>query len=536
MIKHLKMPYKYKFLKDNLRLICFILLTPMLLVNCTSIERYNQKIDQPIPTEKLLKDVDYVQHKLEKLHPSLYKYISKDKLNAKFDSVRKEINVPMTSKEFYFLMSPVIASVRQGHMVLSTPLKKMAKKEQKRLLKSGTGPLSQFDFEWINYKLYVVKNRSKQESIKSGAEVISINQIPPQNIYNKYRDNYASDGFNTTYISRGFSKRFSNYLTNEIGINDSLKYVFKQNDSLKEIVIHRLTPQKKSSKVATEKATITEKKVVISKRDKRIYGYDETTKVFSKNLNYIKTDSSVAVLKIRDFSKGKFRKAYSEIFEKLNKNNTKTLVIDLRNNPGGRVNDVVNLYSYLTDKDFVMLQDAEVTSKTSLWKVGIFDKMPVITYPILAIFYPGYMAFTSLRTKKQDDGTYSYSLVGSKKKSCNPNNFKGKIYVIINGGSFSASCLLAATLKANAEVTFVGDETGGGFNSTVAGVLPILTLPNSKLPWRLGLMDIKTTNQTDVFGHGIFPDKEIIPTLQDKIDNKDPEMEWIMNDIKSKTN
>jgi len=93
--------------------------------------------------------------------------------------------------------------------------------------------------------LYVVKNRSKQEAIKSGAEVISINQIPPQNIYNKYRDNYASDGYNTTYISRGFSKRFSNYLTNEIGINDSLKYVFKQNDSLKEIVIHRLKPQKR---------------------------------------------------------------------------------------------------------------------------------------------------------------------------------------------------------------------------------------------------------------------------------------------------
>jgi len=75
------------------------------------------------------------------------------------------------------------------------------------------------------------------------------------------------------------------------------------------------------------------------------------------------------------------------------------LVIDLRNNPGGRVNDVVNLYSYLTDKDFVMLQDAEVTSKTSLWKVGIFNKMPMVTYPILAVFYPGYMAFSSLKTK-----------------------------------------------------------------------------------------------------------------------------------------
>ena len=61
------------------------LLTPLLLVNCVSIEQYNQKIDQPIPIEKLLKDVDFVQHKLEKLHPSLYKYISKDKLKSLLD-------------------------------------------------------------------------------------------------------------------------------------------------------------------------------------------------------------------------------------------------------------------------------------------------------------------------------------------------------------------------------------------------------------------------------------------------------------------
>ena len=116
------------------------------------------------------------------------------------------------------------------------------------------------------------------------------------------------------------------------------------------------------------------------------------------------------------------------------------------------------------------------------------------------------------------------------------NHFTGKIYVLINGGSFSASCLLSSTLKANKDITFVGEETGGGFNATVAGLLPVLSLPNSKLPLRLGLMDVKTSNQTDVFGHGIYPDKEIIPTIQDKIDNKDPEMEWILNDIKSKTN
>ena len=45
-------------------------------------------------------------------------------------------------------------------------------------------------------------------------------------------------------------------------------------------------------------------------------------------------------------------------------------------------------------------------------------------------------------------------------------------------------------------------------------------------------MDIQTINQTEIKGRGIFPDKEIIQTVEDKITNKDPELEWILNDVK----
>jgi hypothetical protein len=36
-------------------------------------------------------------------------------------------------------------------------------------------------------------------------------------------------------------------------------------------------------------------------------------------------------------------------------------------------------------------------------------------------------------------------------------------------------------------------------------------------------------------GHGIYPDHEITPTLQDKIEGKDPEVQWIINDLKCNT-
>ena len=521
-------------IKTVIKSIFLLPFVTLFLVGCTSVAEYNQNLDKTISKEKLLKDVDYVQHKLEKLHPSLYTYISKEVFNQKLDSVRTAIDKPLTSKEFFFLLSPVIASVRQGHMVLSPPFKKTETKELTRLTKLGAGPLSQFDLEWINYKLYVVKNKSNLKRITAGAEVISINQVPPQNIYNKYRNTYSSDGYNTTYIPRGFSKRFSTYFTNEMGINDSLAYVFKQNDSLISCVIHRQILEKK----AKVKTTVTEatkpKPLAEDKMKQRIYGYDAVTKTYSKTLSFVSKDSSIAILKVKDFSKGNFRKCYKEIFATLQQKEIKTLLLDLRNNPGGRVAEAVELYSYLTDKDFVMLQSAIVTSKTSLWKLGLFNKIPVVAYPFAAAFYPFYMGFSTLRTEKNQQGIYTYSLVGSQKRKFQPNHFSGKVYVLINGGSFSASCLLASSLKSNPMVTFVGEETGGGFNTTVAGLLPVLKLPNSKLPLRIGLMDVRTTNQTEVVGHGIYPDKEIIPTLSDRLENKDPEMDWIIKECISK--
>ncbi len=48
----------------------------------------------------------------------------------------------------------------------------------------------------------------------------------------------------------------------------------------------------------------------------------------------------------------------------------------------------------------------------------------------------------------------------------------------------------------------------------------------------MGLFDIQTISQTKVEGRGIFPDKEIIPTIEDKVTKKDPELEWILSDLK----
>lgn len=524
--------------KNFLRL-TLLMIASLFLTNCTSVEQFNKKLEQPIPAEKLQKDIDYTQRKLERYYPNLYGYISKEQLNYKFDSIRKVVSKPMTSKEFYFAISPVIASVRQGHMSMIPVSKRVSKKEAKRLKKSGDGPLSQFVFEWKAEKLYVVKSKSKKNKIEEGTEVVSVNETTPQHLFSKYRKSFTSDGFNSTFIRKSFGKRFSLFMTNEIGINDSLTYVFKKKDSLFTKVVSRNKPIVKTAVVKDSakiiaKTDVDKAKLKKEKKLKRIYGFDATSKEYIKTLKVVPSDSSVAVLKIKNFSQGRYYRVYDEFFDSIKKMNIKTLVIDIRDNPGGRVSDAVELYSYLTDKEYTILQPAEVTSKTSMWKWGAFRSAPKLAYPFLAAAYPIYMGFSYFKTTKNEDGKYYYKLVGSRPQKNSPNYFSGKVYVLINGGSFSAACIVASSLDSHPNVTFVGEETGGAYNGTVAGVMPVVTLPNSKISLRLGLMNIKTINQTDLDGRGIFPDKEIIPTLEDKISNKDPELEWILEDIKSK--
>jgi len=103
--------------------------------------------------------------------------------------------------------------------------------------------------------------------------------------------------------------------------------------------------------------------------------------------------------------------------------------------------------------------------------------------------------------------------------------------VIINGNSFSASALLSTHLKANKRAVFVGEETGGAYNGCVAGIYRIYEMPTSKLKIRMGLMQVEASYKQMPDGYGIMPDVEIIPTIEDRKQYIDPELNWIINDI-----
>lgn len=529
----------------------------LLLGACSPVKRINKLRTTPLSVHKLQKDIDFVEKKLKQKHPNYDLYTSKEAMAQKFDSVRKVVDHPMTPNEFFLVISPVVASVHQGHMTMLPLAKQFTPKEADAMKEAGKGPVSQFDYFWEDQKLYILNNHSTHKEIARGAEVVSIKGVRPQDIYAKYKNTFTSDGYNQTFLRKIFAKRLPAYLVEEIDINDSLPFVIRQNDSLRTTMIYRLKdtsvteePAKKIKPKIAQGATSPAVKDSIARQDsvskaaaltlaekkkeedenKMMYGYDKETKKFTRSLKFMGTDSSVAVVTIRQFMGGQFRKAYEHIFDSIQKQGSKTLILDIRDNPGGSAKEIVKLYEYLTDTQFVFYRPSEVASKTSMFRAGLFQRVPKFAYPFVALFYPYYVGDRFFRTHKRE-GRYYYNLYGTDKGNPKANHFDGKIYVLINGGCFSAACLLASELKTNPDITFVGEETGGDYNGTVAGVMPLYRLPHSRLPWRLGLMHIQPKHQVAEKGRGIFPDKEIIQTYEDKKTDKDPEMEWVLKQV-----
>jgi hypothetical protein len=518
------------------RTLFYILLCVLILEGCVSIDKFNAQLNVLRSTSDLKSDVDFAHHKLEKLHPVLYLYIAKKDLDYKFDSLKSSLTTPMTSKDFYFRLSPVIAAIKQGHTQLNPLTKKLKYKEQKVVNKSGTSPLSQFDYEIFDNKLYIVKNNSTDSTIKTGTELLTVDGIKPIEIITKYCKTFSSDGNNATFFPRKLGKGFPRYFYYEQGIEDSILCRLNFRDTIRTITLTRALSTKiagiKKTKDQLEKERILQRN---EKKKRKLLGYDPLKRIYSKLLTFPVKDSSVAVLKISDFMKGNYRKFYKKSFQLLDSLHTKTLILDLRDNGGGLVHDINNLYSYLADSSFHLINIPVVTSKTSLWHIGYYNNNPFWVQAIQTLFLPvlaGIDVFTYLKITKNADHTYRYAIRDSRVTHLKPHRFKGKVYVLINGGCFSATCVLSSNLKGSKRAVFVGEETGGAFNGCVAGILPVRTLPNSKLKIRFGLLEFQTPYNSTMVGRGIFPDKEIIPTIQDRINGNDPEIQWVLNDVK----
>ena len=514
----------------------FFLLS-VLLWNCKSVEKYNAKVTKKHSPVELQEDVDFAYSSLKKFHPNLYQYINKETLEYNFETLKKSLTKPLSSLAFYKKIAPVIVSIRQGHTSISSPHKLQTKKERK---KNGVckNIFRTLKFNTLNGKVYIEKGYGKDSLISKGIELLKIEGNDVASLLKSYQNLTTGDGYNTTFVPDITRKNIGSFYNKTNRFKDSIQITLKNKDSVFTKYLYVFDKKKdinkkgKKLKIEKKKRTKTEKKLVKKKRKERLkweykHDYKKFTKEVVRDFKFIeKDDKKVAFLKITNFTDGGYKEFYDEVFNKIDSAKTENLVIDLRDNTGGSLREIAYFYSYMTDKPYQFINPSKMV-KGRCWLYPRTHSRSSFVKSVSYLLFPVLKTIQLLKVKKIE-GVPHYVFKSSKiQKPKGKHNYKGKIYVLINAVSFSASSVLSTNLKATKRAFFVGQETGGAYNSTVAGNFVYAILPNSKENLRIGIMNIDTPYKKTPDGFGVKPDKQISITTLDK----DEQLNWVLKNI-----
>ncbi|MEE9349800.1 MAG: S41 family peptidase [Flavobacteriaceae bacterium] len=519
-----------------MRIVHFLLIFT-LFTSCHSVNKYNAQISKMHTVSELREDVDYAYKKLQRLQPNLYLYIDKKDLNYKFDSLKSSFSKPLSSRQLYLQLAPLVTSIRQGHTAIAPPFKEQTKKDLKQKGKRKN-PFRKFRFRKVNDKVYLVKNFGKDSSIYRGSELLKIEDKEVSEILNSIKHLLTGDGFNTTLVPEISSRYIGSFYLRKYGYKDSLQLTLNDRGRIYKKYVYAYPKKKqftKKEKPLKVKLTKEDKKVAKIKRKARKkweskHGYNKKTKELTRELRFIsnRTIPIVAYLKIRRFMNGNYERFYEDTFKRIDSAKAENLIIDLRYNGGGRLSEIGTLYSYLISNEHQFISNAKMTRNSS-WMYPLYHNNSFFKTALHSVLYPVALTIQFLKVKKENGASYFKFKNNKLKKPSEEYNYKGNIYVLINGASFSASSIISNNLQANKRAYFIGDETGGAYNSTVAGRMADVELPNSKVILYIGLMNLETPNKTLPDGFGVKPDKYIPTTTL----NTDEQMDWVLSYIKS---
>jgi Peptidase family S41 len=335
-------------------------------------------------------------------------------------------------------------------------------------LKDYYGQVKVFPAEllFIHHKAYIFCCKQNQTLTK--AEVLSINKVGMSEILRKMYTYMSSDG---AILSRKDWELPDNFLFlyNELyGHKDSFAITYRTLDGREGVAILKAE---------------TIKNISCGNPFPRPNRY--------LSLNY--QPGNIAVLTVRTFFDGflqqtgeNFAAFMDSAFKALGERKIDRLLIDLRNNQGGNDGNGELLYAHLTRHPFRYYESQET----------ITEKFSEDSHP-------------NLRVQQPSECSYS-----------------GKVYILINGRSFSATAEFAALARSAGRGVFIGEETGGGYYGDVSGDDQTVTLPHSLLACRIPEVRYKmAVMKAPYTDRGVIPDYVIYPEIADFVDGQDSQFD-----------
>ncbi len=458
-------------------------------------------LTKKLAPQQMRSDMDLLKKILEANHPSLYWYASKDSLDEFYNNIYYSLKDSLTELHFRNRVGSWVTAIKCGHTSV-----RLSKKLSKELSKNK---LPQFPLQlkvWEDSIVVLGNAYSTNSTIKRGTIIAGINGLYNQQIRDSIFNIISTDGNSINHKNQVLSNSFPYWYNTVIG-RDSV-YTINYFDSLGKLQTTQLksfvsiqTPKRSSAqninRTVLPKPDSARVNQVIREQPKKMSKHQIMQ--LSRRSLLIDTANHIAIMRLNTFSRGSLKQFFRRSFRSLKELEIKDLVIDLRSNGGGKVENSTRLTQYLINRSFKIGDSVVALSRK--FEYGRYIRPSFIYW--LSMNFGG---------TKMDDGKIHYRRY--EKHFFDPkerNHFNGSVFLLQGGASFSAATMFIAALKGQEKVTVLGEETGGGYYGNSAMHIPMIVLPNSKL--RVGLpMYRLVMDKNRPKGNGIIPDIIIPPS------------------------
>ena len=455
----------------------------------------------PFSSQQLYQDFDILKNAFIETKVGLW-YNTYPQFDSICNLQRSKIKDKMTALEFYQIAAPIVSFTKEGHSNIrisddaSTYIKQ-------------TGKYFPFIVKISNGKVFLLNNLNNFNT--KGFILTKINNNSVDKILETFLRIEPSDGFNKTSKFKWIETAFSKYYLRFFELNPAFFTIEIENPKTNEKVICKNIPSYNFKEFSN----------LLPNLQAKIPNYSFTK---PSNFSIIK-DLNCAVLTINDMStnvfvngRNGFKQYLENSFKEINEQNIQNLIIDLRKCEGGTQGMEDHLLSHLANKEYQKYKYVEIPGfNYSFIKYSDYSgKEDDLTKDLKTDFY--------LNT----DGRYLTKKGHYEGDSIKPNNYKGNIYILIGGLTFSGGSEFASLARNYTNAKFIGEETGGGYYGNTSGSFISYTLPNTQLTGRIPLCKfVVETNKNDIpFGRGLIPDFYVQPTIEDYINGNDTEMEY----------
>lgn len=428
-------------------------------------------------------DFSLLRKILEAKHPSLYWYTSPDSINFYFDHYRALISDSMTEREFAWnILAPMVDKIHCGHTTVSMS------KAYGRWADGRRFPAFPYYLKVWDDSMAVVQTLLKDSIFAKGTIVKSINGVSQASLVKAIFDRLPEDGYANNINFIRMSSNFPYYHRNIFGLSDKyhVEYLDAKGNLLSRDIPAYKPPIDTVKVDSTKKDSVRLPKPKPAKRKRSLKYYRSFT---------IDSTKRFATLEVNGFTKGHLRSFFRRSFRKMRKEEIPNLIVDLRSNSGGRIGLSTLLTKYLSRTSFRV-------ADTVYSKAGYLG-------PYTKYFEHKWLNNLQLffTTTKKKDGKYHLrhfeNMCYSTKKSL---SYKGKVYVLINGPTFSAATLVTSTLKGQDGITIVGEETGGGWHGNNGIMIPEVKLPYTHTRISFPLFRVVQFCHVPKTGSGVIPD------------------------------